>query len=301
MKLFIIGNGFDLSHGYNTRYTDFKKFLTHKSYDIGSFRLIDYFGDDDDLWSDFENNLEFIDFKETTDFYVGGLDPEWSDKEYDREISRRSALQDSFEEAPEKLYPALCTALSDFIVEETYDEKSVLDKYTRIMTNNDLYITFNYSKTLENLYKIPENNVEHIHGVAYHSSTPDPDDFDYSYESPFIIFGHSDTKKIVRQAEDSNPINPNGCLNNINDLMKKDYQLQSFNDFIQGRTFSSVEIIGHDFGIVDKPYFEELNKALNKNTVINFWLFDMSKSNEKLHDLKIVFPRNKINIIDNSI
>ena len=37
MKLFITGNGFDLSHGYNTRYTDFKKYLEHSSYDIGSF------------------------------------------------------------------------------------------------------------------------------------------------------------------------------------------------------------------------------------------------------------------------
>lgn len=299
MKLFIIGNGFDLSHGYNTRYTDFKKYLEHSSYDIGSFRLIDFFDDDDDLWSDFENNLEFIDFKESTDFYVGELNPEWSDKDYNREISRRSALQDSFEEAPEKLYLALCTALSDFIVEETDDDKPILNKYQNIMSKNDLYITFNYSKTLEKLYHIPKSNVEHIHGEAFHSISPDPDEFDYSYETPSIIFGHSDTKKIKRQAEDSNPINPNGCLNNINDQMKKVYQIQSLNSFIQGLSFSSVEIIGHDFGIVDKPYFVELNKYLNRTAIINYWLYNMSLKNIKYKELQAVFPQNKINIIPN--
>lgn len=152
-------------------------------------------------------------------------------------------------------------------------------------------------KKLENLYKIPNDNVNHIHGLAYHSISPDPDDFDTTYEDPSIIFGHSDTKKLNRQPEDSNPINPNGCLNNLNEYLKKDYQIQSLVNFVKGNTFSSVEIIGHDFGIVDKPYFVELSRMLNKNTIINYWLYDKSKTNIKRKVLNEVFPNNMVNIL----
>ena len=88
-------------------------------------------------------------------------------------------------------------------------------------------------------------------------------------------------------------------LNNINDQMKKVYQIQSLNSFIQGLSFSSVEIIGHDFGIVDKPYFVELNKYLNRTAIINYWLYNMSLKNIKYKELQAVFPQNKINIIPN--
>ncbi|MBQ8680684.1 MAG: bacteriophage abortive infection AbiH family protein [Treponema sp.] len=296
MKLFIIGNGFDLNHGYNTSYKNFKNYIYSNSYEIGSFSLKDYFPDDDDLWSDFENNLEFIDFKESTDFFLGDLTPEMSDKEWERECSRRSALQDSFEEAPEKLYPALCTALSDFICKETSSKVSAQSKFSSIMTKNDIYITFNYSKTLENLYNIPETNINHIHGIAYPSFPPDYDDIDITYEDPSIIFGHGDLHKIKHTAEESNPMNPNGCLNDLNTTMKKVYQIKSFIDFIKNYAFDSIEIIGHDFGKVDLPYFKALNKILNTSEVINYWLFDMSKHNEKKKDLQRVFSKNRINI-----
>ena len=82
MHLFIIGNGFDINHGYRTDYKSFKKYLYSHSYPILGIELSQYFpSEDSDLWNDFENELEFIDFEEATNFFVGGFTEYMSDKE----------------------------------------------------------------------------------------------------------------------------------------------------------------------------------------------------------------------------
>ena len=58
MKLFIIGNGFDLYNGYKTSYLDFKDFLIDNelNYTIGESTLIDILSPEYDFefWKDFE-------------------------------------------------------------------------------------------------------------------------------------------------------------------------------------------------------------------------------------------------------
>ncbi len=59
MRLFIIGNGFDLHHGLDTRYVDYRDYL--KQYHPTAFQLIDSefrdMADSDALWSEMENTL----------------------------------------------------------------------------------------------------------------------------------------------------------------------------------------------------------------------------------------------------
>ena len=59
MKLFILGNGFDLHHGLQTRYSDFRDYL--KEYHPDEFELIDScLCDPEDnyaLWSELEDTL----------------------------------------------------------------------------------------------------------------------------------------------------------------------------------------------------------------------------------------------------
>ena len=43
MHLFIIGNGFDINHGYRTDYKSFKKYLYSHSYPILGIELSQYF------------------------------------------------------------------------------------------------------------------------------------------------------------------------------------------------------------------------------------------------------------------
>ncbi len=306
MTLFIIGNGFDINHGYKTNYLQFRNYLyaNGSKYPLGSLNLSLYFDDNsDELWSDFENNLEFIDFKQATDFYSPDFSNgmEMSDKEWQREYSKGEALVDSYNEVPENFLPALCRALEDFIIKEYRNNKNVSKKtyFEKLLTNDSIYITFNYTKTLEDLYGINSNNINHIHGEAYPDYHRSYDDFDSSYGDSDIVFGHANTKKKNYEPvsdEDINPMNPNYGLKNLNSFLQKDYRLSQVQDFLKNKYITEIEIIGHDIGPVDDPYFETLNSIVPKETIIKYWLYDWTKKDEKENKLKKLFPNHKISI-----
>lgn len=302
MHLFIIGNGFDINHGYRTDYKSFKTYLYSHSYPILGIELSQYFpSEDSDLWNDFENELEFIDFEEVTNFFVGEFTEDMSDKEWEREYSRNSALLDSFKEAPANIYPALCQSLSDFICEEYNTHTPNQKKYFgSIFNDNSVFITFNYTKTLEDIYKISEDKVKHIHGIAYHHFFSKDDYVDQGFEEPSIIFGHANTMKHEYDeidADEYNEMMPNRCLKNMNKQLEKSYQLELFKEVIQNQNIETVEIIGHDLGVVDEPYFKLLNKFLTKDTIVNYWLWDEDKECEKSNKLKELFPQKITNIV----
>lgn len=56
MKLYILGNGFDIAHGFNTKYQDFRKYLIDK----GRNDILGLFPDEE-MWSNFEYNVCAID------------------------------------------------------------------------------------------------------------------------------------------------------------------------------------------------------------------------------------------------
>ncbi|OFI05813.1 hypothetical protein CLOACE_15080 [Clostridium acetireducens DSM 10703] len=56
--LFIIGNGFDISHRVKSSYYNFKEYVNKHDKSL-SFTFDVYF-ECEDLWGDFENNLAFL-------------------------------------------------------------------------------------------------------------------------------------------------------------------------------------------------------------------------------------------------
>jgi len=59
MKLYIIGNGFDISHGIPSKYSDFRNYLKENREDIIRFlEKFYYTGNNSELWTDFERSLE---------------------------------------------------------------------------------------------------------------------------------------------------------------------------------------------------------------------------------------------------
>ena len=173
MKLFIIGNGFDQNHGYKTGYKDFRDYLKENDYSIdGTFSLSDFFNNEDEtLWSDFENRLGEVDYEETGSYYSYDLTEELSDKEWDRASSNNRYLCEEFESVVIRFKPCLCQAVSDFVTEAVdYDQTLVKKEFSKLFSSEDLFVSFNYTKTLEELYEIAESNILHLHGFAYHSS-----------------------------------------------------------------------------------------------------------------------------------
>jgi len=78
-KLYVIGNGFDIHHGLDTKYCTFGLFLKERSITIYD-HLIEYYGfsdleingesiHDDVLWAEFEDSLALLDSDRVLEVY----------------------------------------------------------------------------------------------------------------------------------------------------------------------------------------------------------------------------------------
>lgn len=181
--LFIIGNGFDIDHGLKTSYEDFHNYLKEQfpnakpSYDIPEY-MIDNHGnnipanedsivgfirqilDDTDgsKWSDLELAVGNIDFKTYLPDYKfdeEDEDDEWDEVYFNEDfaINMKNALLDI------PLY------FEQWIQSITYKNLTPKKRFVKILkkADNNLFLNFNYTRTLEEVYKV--HRVCHIHGV----------------------------------------------------------------------------------------------------------------------------------------
>lgn len=61
MKLYIIGNGFDIAYGIPSKYSDFMNFVWKKDEQLGEF--LDNYFPGKNLWEDFENTLGNVNYR----------------------------------------------------------------------------------------------------------------------------------------------------------------------------------------------------------------------------------------------
>ncbi len=193
MKLYYIGNGFDLAHNLPTKYLDFKKFFKTnfpeyyyrfiEMYGLGEMHT-DYDGpyyDDSEseeiikLWMDFENTLAKIDssfiynklgtIQETRDLtqceFEGIFDPDpaWYNDVYVENMNLY------------ELYKPLEKAFINWIeyIENTFSPtkpSKQIKPFYPILNNDSFFIVFNYTHTLQKLYKIDSSHIFYPHGEA---------------------------------------------------------------------------------------------------------------------------------------
>ena len=258
-KLYIIGNGFDLQHGIKSRYRDFKKYLEDKDDDLVE-KLEKYLGSDV-LWSDFEETLAHLDTRKIIDECSNYLESygaeNWSDAyhhDYQYEVQKRidlitKILKERFTEWILQLHPP--------------------DNVEQSMVNIDrkaVFINFNYTNTLERLYKVPTDRILYIHNKAIDSKST-------------LILGHSRNPKNGKtldelyndQYTDVRVAEGNRILDAyFVNTYKSTEKIINLNKIFFNR-LSKVETIyvfGHSLSVVDKPYYQGIVKRINKEKVI---------------------------------
>lgn len=139
----IIGNGFDLAHGYETQYQSFVRNIKSKALD-----MFHSFCDENSIveWYDFEKNIE----KLTMRFFLSSMD-----ENEDYSVNRRelSALTGAFNE----IHSLLEEYLKNEIARKPLKKQAVIEKY---LSPHTLAINFNYTPTAE----CYTENVYYIHG-----------------------------------------------------------------------------------------------------------------------------------------
>ena len=271
MKLFILGNGLDLATGYNTRPSDFRDFLeTNKNkYKIAGFSLYKILsGDKSELWNEFEENLPML--------LVSGVR---------RIIAANECSIDVLYEISEDLYTQLGNTFSDFIFSATREIKPMNEIFNSLFASGDKYLTFNYSQTLERVYRVPKEKVSYIHGC----NIPEREEYENNNS---IVYGHTGFISDVEIGLISEDDQFESYIREIVKSLEKKIDICYF-DYLTGSiaTYEEIQIIGHSLGVIDEPYFVRLNTK--KSPKIVYWEFVGSKNfdyEESIKKVKSFFP-----------
>lgn len=189
-KLFIIGNGFDLSHQLPTTYNNFRNYLAEfAGVDVNhrnNFTLPNTYINHDGVWEIDEQRASFFLYNllENTE----NIEENWEDFEaalgrlnfnivfeenypevYDREGDLNCFHTSNNRENISAAINQSCTLIYDIFTEwiESIHLNNIiaLENFSRIFDRNSLFLSFNYTKVLEDIYHIPAENICHIHGV----------------------------------------------------------------------------------------------------------------------------------------
>lgn len=240
-SLYFLGNGFDIAHDIKSRYSHFRDFMyASKEYDDLVIMLEELYGCTvDDLWCEFEAALGLITGKE---IYNGAVDNADEDDELER-VARMQ--QDIMHWNTTNIRERLTYAFSDWVAQISLDHvKPIFD-----IDPSHLFLTFNYTETLEKIYKIPQANILHIHG---NQSNP--------------IFGHGKKEFVnVWPPEKEAWVITDEAVDHAKDLFKKFVKpveniIKEHEAYFQGLkgTIDEVVIIGHSLGEVDLPYVRKI-------------------------------------------
>lgn len=255
-RLFIIGNGFDICHKLPTRYNPHFRNIAERMDWQGFWSL--YSCDEESLWSDFESSLSYPDFSSLTALFDGYYPDYLSDHESDRDgIITQVDLVGHLE-----------SALDEFAnnAENELACARPLDKFFQCFNPDDLYVNFNYTSTLQDLYEIDESHVLHIHGHVGYSPLL------LGYKHGTLDLGEvfvevHNGRGYMQKTEDYTDGIEDYYVHTAYDgliaklkTFSKPSMVETLSDFLAGEQIDEIVIVGHSMGSCDSDYFVFLNQ-----------------------------------------
>ena len=240
--LYIIGNGFDLHHGLNTSYKNFRDNVVLKAPNLWK-QLIDIYGDDvtkDMWWSDFEAKLADINYNHLLNS--------------DNGVAMGGMKVQNF--LTRQLPPLFGKWINSIKLNILPENEVDIDK-------DALFFTFNYSLVLEKIYKVNKDNIWHIHNSIE--------------EVDKIIVGHDSDSNTLISNYNSNRGNQqynSWIVDNIIPLAAKgakgvnkriEENMENFNKYSNIKHIISM---GFSFNEIDMPYIKAIiSSNTNKKNI----------------------------------
>lgn len=280
MNLNIIGNGFDLYHGLPSSYYYFGCYLIKNDSDLFEemskwfgFRCYSIargypyedfeYGVEEQFWSSFEEALGVVDESAIIDAYNFDLGLEI--EEYDIPMDD-DLFADSIQEAFASWVSETLDVDDNYKIIKEYKDNILSEKFYNMgFTEEDKFLVFNYTHTLQNIYGIYDHNIWYIHGECIGNGNDK------------LLFGHGNKKRIeeiedviaeydsrsLYQSERTNQLEYE-CLLRFMQKLEKDVEHCKrkadffYNDFLEQP--KSINVYGMSLGEVDFSYFEEIRK-----------------------------------------
>ncbi len=277
--LYIIGNGFDIHHGINSSYSNFRNWLEKNESNIYSqlCNLYEISIDENESqkwWSDFENMLSEVDLND----YVGNVVienyPDLSKEDFrDRDYHAAEYAADG------ELGALIYHIKRTFNAWIASLDKADCTKRIHLIRKDSLFITFNYTRTLEELYQIPNSQVVHIHGMVgdkeivlghgknyaelkedLEITQPQPTTDLNEQELEDWYSSHSDF--VTQQTQEV-------AISQIASLQKDVQQIISDNRTIWDRLgeAETIHVFGFSFSSIDTPYLSTIIRHINTDKV----------------------------------
>lgn len=287
-SLFIIGNGFDLAHKMKTSFNDFRDYLYSNYPDV--FDNILYVPESitdpsgEDLQSEDEvagliayllnmvapidkTNKSRSDWKEIEKF-LGELNlkkcfscvvPQY-DKEGDRNYFWEREIAESICRNMALAIPQITDFLSEWIRTVEISKSPICSFQELIHPKEDLFLTFNYTQTLEKLYACEKANVCHIHGAVS----------DTFYQDEKLILGHCGSENYL--CDESVPYEMGDGLQEIYEELRKDTteQMRLHTNFfgkIKRTKIEKIYSFGFSFAAVDLPYIQKVCGSIDTKQI----------------------------------
>lgn len=282
--LYVIGNGFDLYHGIPSTFKDFGEYL--EKIDTDTFNLVNqYFSVDDSFWGEFESRLADFDtdtlIDDAEEFLVGYGAEDWSDSDH-------HGYQFKIDHVTTAVTQKMLNHFTGWLRELNIPDQQSYSGSLIKLDKNALFLNFNYTNTLQNLYGIPDNQILHIHGMV-------------KDEKSKIILGHGrepdlnqDPYRHFSNPEDADTRIVEGFElidRYFNETFKPTNQIiqrnQSF--FLSLNNIETVKVLGHSLSEVDHEYFHGIIHAIKNSSVC--WCVsyhkDKAQMSQKISDLGI--------------
>ncbi|MBQ7944600.1 MAG: bacteriophage abortive infection AbiH family protein [Lachnospiraceae bacterium] len=244
-RLIIVGNGFDLHHGMKTNYIDYRDYLlSHGRQDIvGCFE----YGDEDDLdksflWSRMEEILGMVNYESAYRYLrpVAEEKPDSSNHDFKNEVEKMT-----------RFWPDIKMELPKWIRHIQYTEKDASLDF--LMEEDTIFLSFNYTNTLEILYGIDKARITYIHGDASVSDE--------------LVLGHRNDSYYPEW--DDEDLNCDIRLREAGLIMEKHRKntIKRIEDILQNnqKFFSCIEeleevyVIGLSYNDIDRMYLEKIH------------------------------------------
>lgn len=252
-SLYIIGNGFDRAHGMLTKYQHFRQWLVENNrYDVIHELQSAYpakIKDDYLLWSEFEKALGEYDLDTVINW-------SWENLYLTVDSVGNMLFNKGFIE------PQLPDIISEAFTKWISSIQLPTRKVFNNIGGNSLFLTFNYTDTLELLYQVPDRYVLHIHGRASRGEK--------------LIVGHNRMIDLAEYWDHSLDLRENNermqRLTDMNDLCKPVYEIMNQNiRFFKGLGCTKdIHVIGHSCGEIDFPYFRKIKESVPDGVMWHF-------------------------------
>ena len=270
MRLYIIGNGFDIRHGLPTGYKHFKSYVAKNDQEL--YDAIEEYIPAGDEWNELESALGEIDYElilENSEMFLASYNTDdWSDAyhhDYQYEVDKITRMLSA------RLKEQFADWVKGINIADAYNS----EQYIPPIPTESLYFSFNYTNTLQQIYAVPDAQIIHIHGNC-------------SYDDDLIL-GHS-----FRVEKSLNPyIGPNQDTRIAEDSIDEYFgnTFKPSEDIIKEESifFSSLKnvdeviVLGHSLAEVDGKYFVEINKSIQENAR---WIVALYRGEEKSGSLE---------------